>query len=174
MTKKLILAMLIVLLPVFCLAQEPVEPPVEEPEQEDWAIFAQGGVFSTYNNLTDGHLWGTANFMFSRQIYDKLHLRGSYQDMQNDERDANDYSLQTVFYTRNSMEKFQLYLLLGGGFLHDSKATEFAVASWSGGVGLMIPIPGGEFAIVVELTGKGMEGDTYTKMTSGFRVPIKM
>lgn len=166
--KRLIPLILIILLPVFCLAQEP------ESEQETWAIYAQGGVFSTYNSLTEGHLWGTANFMFSRQIYDKLHLRGSYQDMQNDERDVNDYGLQTMFFTRNSLERFQLYLVLGGGFAHDAEAANFADASWSGGVGLMIPIPAAEFAITVEVMAKGLENDTYAQFMTGFRVPIKM
>lgn len=174
MTKKLILAMLIVLLPVFCLAQEPAEPPIEEPEQEDWAIFAQGGVFSTYSNLTNGHMWGTSNFMFSRQVYDKFHLRGSYQDMQNEERDANDYSIQTLLFTRNSTEQFQLYLILGGGFAHDANAETFANATWSGGLGVMVPIPNAAFAIVLEITTRGLEDDTYVQLTSGFRIPIKM
>ncbi|MBV6341079.1 hypothetical protein [Candidatus Magnetobacterium casense] len=165
--KLLVVAVVLslVLLPAMVQSQE---------KEGSWFFQGQGGVFSKYSVLKEGHVYGMASMNFMKMVLGKkLAVRGNYQDVEGAGEDWNDYTGEVVFFTRDpNLHKFQMYLLVGAGMAHSPSGEEsdFAESSFSGGFGLIIPIRGLDF--LLEGKAKRLDTDWIGQLTTGMQVGL--
>jgi len=166
MVKKLLLC---VVLAGFLLTAIPA---VAEDNMSNWFALGTGGVFTSYDELTNGQVWGTAQFKFCRLIYkDLIGIRGSYQDL-NSGTEWNDFGGEVIFFTRNpKTHKFQAYIFTGTGLASNPAKNDIVNSSFAGGLGLIIPIGGIDW--LIEGSAKMIDNKWVGMTTAGIQVQLE-
>ena len=146
MFKKLVFCAVLV---VFCSSMAVAD------SSPNWYLRGQGGVTSTWDQLKESKVAGTASFSFMRKVWgQKIFVGGGYQDINNAVGFGNfdTYTGKIYVFTRDpgiSLLKYtpQMYLVLAGGVAHEVNSGLLGNGAFNGGFGILIPSPLADFLI---------------------------
>lgn len=143
-----------------------------------WYLRGQGGVTSTWDQLKENGVAGTASFSFMRKVWgEKIFVGGGYQDINNAAGLGNfdTYTGKIYVFTRDpgiSLLKYtpQMYLVLSGGVAHEVGSGLLGNGAFNGGIGILIPSKLADF--FVETTAFNTAGTWSFDMGAGIQIGL--
>lgn len=123
MMKRLIIA-----LAVMCFSFGLAQAQAQAQETHTTFIKGQAGAITSPDHINK--VSGTAKISYLHKIYKNIYGVGSYQDINTEDKNLNDYTGKVLFYSGDpDGVKPVIYLFTGAGGVHDGETGEVTVSS---------------------------------------------